>query len=67
MKAKMISMLIGMMVKRMDGDSFKKFADMALDFAEDYVEKTKTPYDDAVILPLCATIRSAFNIPDDDE
>lgn len=66
MKEKMIAMLIGMAVKRMDSDTFKKFADMALDFVEDYVAKTKTPYDDAVMLPLCATIRVAFGVEDDD-
>ena len=67
MKEKLIAMLIGMAVKRMDGDSFKKFADMALDFVEDYVAKSATPYDDAVMLPLCKTIRTAFDIPDDGE
>ena len=66
MKEKMIAMLIGMMVKRMDGESFKRFADMALDFVEDYVSKTATPYDDAVLLPLCATIRVAFGVEDND-
>ena len=67
MKEKMLAMLIGMAVKRMDADTFKKFADMALDFVEDYVEGTKqNSYDDAIVLPLCATIRAAFNIPDND-
>jgi len=67
MKEKLISMLIGMAVKRMDSDTFKRFADMALDFVEDYVSKTQTPYDDAVLLPLCATIRVAFGVEDNDE
>ena len=66
MKAKMLGILIGMMVKRMDAEAFKVLADRVLDFVEDYVAKTKTPYDDAVMLPLCLTIRAAFNIPDND-
>lgn len=66
MKEKLLGMLIAMAVKRMDADTFKQFADMALDFVEDYVEKTPTSYDDAVVIPLCKTIRTAFDIPDND-
>ncbi len=66
MQAKLMSMLISMAVKRMDAETFKKFADMALDFVEDYVKKSPTKYDDAVVLPLCVTIRAAFDIPDND-
>ena len=67
MKEKMIAMLVGMLVKRLDAETFKVFADKTIDFVEDYVKDSPTAYDDAVMLPLCKTIRTAFNIPDDDE
>jgi len=59
-------MLVGMIVKRFDEDVFKKFADVALDFIEDYVRGSETKYDDLVLLPLCKTIRAAFDIQDND-
>jgi len=67
MKEKMIAMLIGMMVKRMDTDTFKMFADKLLDMAEDFVAQSPSKYDDAIVLPLCLTIRAAFSIEDNDE
>ena len=66
MKEKMIGMLIGMLVKRLDAEAFKVLADKILDYAEDYVKNSPTKYDDAVVLPLCATIRAAFQIEDND-
>ena len=66
MKEKMLTMLVSAMVSRMDAKTFKTFADMALDFVEDYVGKTVTPYDDMVLLPLCKTIRVAFGVEDND-
>lgn len=66
MKEKLMVMLVGMIVKRMDAETFKKFADMALDFVEDYVATSATKYDDMVVLPLCQTIRAAFDIEDND-
>ncbi len=66
MKEKMIGMLIGIVIERLDTETFKKFADMALDFVEDAVAKSENKYDDAVVLPLCKTIRAAFDIADND-
>ena len=67
MKERLMMILIGIAVKRLDAAAFKKFADMGLDFIEDYVANTPNKYDDLVVLPLCKTIRAAFDIPDDDE
>ena len=36
------------------------------DFIEDQVEGSASTVDDAIVLPICETIRAAFNIPDDD-
>ena len=58
----LVSTLIGMLTPEL----LKKFADMVLDFAEDFVLGTKSKIDDAIVLPLCAAIRGAFNIPDTD-
>lgn len=50
-----------------DPDLLKKFADMVLDFAEEFVLGTASTVDDAIILPICELIRKTFNIPDEDE
>ena len=67
MKAKLISTLISALMAMLSPDLLKTFADMVLDFVEEYVEGTKSSLDDRIVLPLCDTIRKAFNIPDDDD
>jgi hypothetical protein len=67
MKAKLITALIGMILKMLTPDLLKSFADMVLDFVEDKVEGSASTVDDAIVLPMCSMVRSAFNIPDDDE
>jgi len=47
-------------------DLIKKFADMVLDFVEDYVLGTASTVDDKIMIPICTAIRSAFDIPDND-
>ncbi len=66
MKAKLIMMLINALVGMLTPDLVKKFADTVLDFAENYVVGTKSTVDDNIVLPLCAAIRLAFSISDDD-
>jgi len=61
-----VGMLIGTLLKMLTPELLKKFADMVLDFAENYVLGTKSTVDDAMVLPLCAAIRAAFDIPDND-
>lgn len=66
MKAKLIGMLVSLLIKTLTPDLLKSFADMVLDFVEDKVKGSKSPVDDASILPVCEMIRTAFNVPDDD-
>jgi len=65
MKTKLISMLINMVIARLSSQTMKDLADKGLDTLEDYVAKSPNKIDDAVI-PLCKTIRIAFDVPDDD-
>jgi len=47
-------------------DLLPKAADGLLDIIEDAVERSATPYDDAVVKPLTRLIRASFSIPDND-
>jgi hypothetical protein len=66
MKAQLIQMLVSLLMRILTPDLLKKFADMTLDFIENYVAGTKSKIDDALILPLCDMIRKSFDIPDND-
>ena len=67
MKEKLFSSLIQAMLSLLSPELLKKFADMVLDFAEDFVLGTKSSIDDAIVLPICGAIRAAFGIEDNDE
>ena len=47
-------------------ERLKLLADKILDLVEDWAKDSATEVDDAIFLPLCATIRTAFDIPDND-
>ena len=66
MKEKIIIQLLGMLIKLVTGDRLKKLADIILDFIENEVEESKNKYDDAVLLPICKSIRVTFGIEDND-
>ena len=66
MKTKLISMLIQLVVSVLTPDLLKQFADMTLDFVENFVIGSKSQVDDKLVLPICNQIRTAFNIPDND-
>jgi hypothetical protein len=66
MKAKLITTLIGLILKMLTPELLKSFADTVLDFVEDKVKGTESTVDDAIVLPMCDMIRAAFNIPDND-
>lgn len=55
------------MMSVLDSFQLKVWCDMVLDYAENYVLKTDSSIDDALILPLCGYIRKIFDIPDNDE
>jgi hypothetical protein len=67
MKTQILMALIGMFVNLLSPENLRKFADLVLDAIENKVEATENKWDDAVILPMCQTVRDAFNIPDNDE
>ena len=58
--------LLGIFVRVLDINKLKIFLDAGLDAIEDMVEKSKTPLDDLIILPLCKQIRAVFQIEDND-
>ena len=66
MKAKIVTTLIGLILKTLTPEMLKSFADMLLDWVEDAVENSENKIDDATILPLCNMIRATFDIPDND-
>jgi len=63
---KLLPVLIQALLALLTPELMKKFADMVLDFAEEFVLGTKSKLDDAIVFPLCETIRATFNIPDED-
>ena len=65
-KKEALNLLITVLMSVMTETMLKKFADNLLDFAENLVSKTISPIDDAVLLPIIAKVRSAFNIEDND-
>ncbi len=66
MKEKMLLMLVGIAIEKLDPEDVKKWADMAIDMVEEKIENTETKIDDKVILPLIGIIREAFDIEDND-
>jgi hypothetical protein len=66
-KQYIISQLIGIVLGQISPDMFKRLGDQILDLIENIVEETETRVDDAVVLPICHTIRVAFGIPDGDD
>ena len=61
-----LQVLVPQLLGLLTPDVIKAVIDRALDVIEDAVEATETNLDNATILPVCATIRAALNVPDDD-
>ena len=66
MKEILLGQLIKTLVTMLTPELMKTFADMVLDFVEEYVKGTKSKLDDRIVLPLCDVIRRAYDIPDND-
>ena len=64
MKQILLAQLIKVLMAMLTPELMKKFADMVLDFVENYVEGTKSTVDDKIVLPLCSLIRTTFDIKD---
>jgi hypothetical protein len=61
-----VKALIGLALGYLTKAQLKEFADMALDFIEDAVQKSENQVDDAVVLPILKRFRESFDIPDND-
>lgn len=61
-----VATLISEFMKMVDSGVFKEMADAMLDWLEDKALSTDTKYDDMIVIPLCNTVRAAFDIPDND-
>ncbi|MCF7847526.1 MAG: hypothetical protein K9M45_01650 [Kiritimatiellales bacterium] len=59
--------LIGIVIAMLKPEHVAELLDFILDKIEDLVSRTDNKIDDAIVLPLCNTIRAGLNIPDNDE
>lgn len=66
MVEKILTALIPFVLSLLTSDQLRKFADMALDFAEDAVQESDNKIDDTIVLPIIQRLRDTFNIPDND-
>lgn len=66
MQKKLLMFMVGMIIDRLDSGTMRALADKLLDMIEDVVTKSENDIDDQIVLPLCALIRSSFDIPDND-
>lgn len=64
MREQLLMTLVSTFMSLLTPDLLRKFADNVLDFIEEYVEGSKSTVDDALVLPICTLIRTAFNIKD---
>ena len=61
-----VASLLTALLKMLKPETVRYAVDKLLDIIEDAVAKSPNKYDDAVVLPLCVTIRQALNVPDND-
>jgi len=66
MKMMLIQQLVSVLLSMLTPELMRSAIDRILDIAEDAARDSKTPVDDAIVLPLCMQIRKAFDIPDND-
>ena len=66
MKAMLVQQLMGALILFLNPEVLKKAMDSLLDIIEESVTRSETQLDDAVVLGICAQVRKAFNVPDND-
>uniref|UniRef100_A0A6M3IN39 Uncharacterized protein n=1 Tax=viral metagenome TaxID=1070528 RepID=A0A6M3IN39_9ZZZZ len=69
MKAKIVSMLLGMLldvIQQHGGKLMGQVVDGILDAIESAVLGSSSTVDDAIVIPICNMIRTALNVPDND-
>jgi len=64
MQKQLLEILIMILMRIVTPELLMLFADMVLDFIEEYVAGTKSKVDDALILPICDVIRRTYHIKD---
>jgi hypothetical protein len=67
MNKQLAQMLLTALFTVLTPENLRKFVDAGLDAIEDLVQESENKIDDAIVLPICKTIRTAFNVPDNDE
>jgi hypothetical protein len=66
MKAKILGMLVNALMSVLTPELLKDFVDKTLDWVEERVLGSASTVDDAIMIPLCNLVRTAFDVPDDD-
>jgi hypothetical protein len=66
MKAMLVQQLMGALILFLNPEVLKKAMDSLLDIIEESVTRSETQLDDVVVLGICAQVRKAFNVPDND-
>ena len=66
MKEKLILNLIGMLMGLLTPELLRQFAESVIEFAEAKVLGSKSKVDDALVLPVCDLLRTAFGLSDED-
>lgn len=63
---KILLNIFGLLISNLPVEVVKRATDAFLDIVEDAVKKTENKIDDSFVLPICALIRKAFDVPDND-
>lgn len=67
MKLWAIQSLMTALMTQLNPEMIRRFIDAGLDAIEDTVENTENTIDDQLALPLIKQVRTALNLPDNDE
>ena len=62
----LVKAIVATMVAMLSPEQVKSILDSAFDKIEDKVKDSSTQWDDVLILPVLAALRSALGIPDND-
>jgi len=63
----LVKTLVKAMAEIISPENVKKVIDMAFDQVEAKVKDSSTQWDDVVVLPILAALRSALNVPNNNE
>ena len=63
----LVKMIVKIMASKLTPEMVKSILDGAFDMIEDKVKDTATQWDDAIVLPMIKALRTALDVPDNDE